>query len=84
MIYKRTTFFQGVWTNWELFNSQNVEHGTWIPFVDIGYPPYCALSGPIRVIAPPVPIMTDQYRVMVVPKLYGVPLQGRVSWQWSY
>lgn len=81
-IYKRTFLFS--WSAWKLVNSQNVKEGNWIPFVDMGIAPYCLLSVPLRVTAPSSVLMTDQYRVMAAPKLYGTPVQARVDWQWSY
>lgn len=72
------------WTgSWQLINSQNVQ-GTWVPFLDMGIQPLCALSSPIRVLPPSFSYLTDVYRVMVRPKLYGNPVQARVSWTWTY
>jgi hypothetical protein len=83
LIYKRTGAAFGPWSIWKLVTSQN-RQGVWVPFVDMGVAPYCALSVPLRVVAPSATYLTDQYRVMVRPKLFGIPAQARVDWQWSY
>jgi hypothetical protein len=81
-IYKRTAGPFGSWSTWQLVNSQNTQ-GTWVPFVDIGIAPYCALTFPFRVVAPAMGF-ADQYRVMVLPTLFGGPVTATVGWQWSY
>jgi hypothetical protein len=81
VIYRRTwSLFVG-WSAWTVVSNQDVA-GTWVPFVDMGYSPYCQLAAPLRVTAPTRG--SAQYRVMVLPKLYGTPLVARVGWHWSY
>jgi hypothetical protein len=83
LIYKRSSAVLGSWGPWQLVKAQT-SHGVWVPFVDIGIAPYCALSAPLRVVAPPQSFALDQYRVMVQPKLFGAPAAARVDWEWSY
>jgi hypothetical protein len=83
LIYKRTGALFGSWSAWKLVNSQS-KQGTWVPFVDMGIAPYCALTVPIRVVAPAQPFLIDQYRVMVRPALSGTYVPARVDWEWSY
>jgi hypothetical protein len=79
-IYERTEFF-GVWSKWTLVHHEYAI-GHWVPAADIGGSPHCALSAPFRVTA--VPLVYSQYRVMVLPKLFGAPAQAAVRWSWSY
>ena len=82
LIYKRSYSRLTSWSNWQLVNQQ-VTHGTWIPFVDIGLQPYCSLTVPLRVVAAGG-YSLDQYRVMVQPKLFGSPTAAKVFWEWTY
>lgn len=88
LIYKRSSILGGTWSNWQLVNKQ-VATGTWVPFVDIGVSPYCALSAKYRITAPSTSSIifiprTDQYRVKVLPKLSGTAKQARIAWSWTY
>ena len=80
-IYKRAAApgFAGPWI---LVKSQYAV-GHWLPSPDIGLNPFCALSTSLRVTASGNPGM-DQYRVMVLPKLYGAVVPARVAWTWTY
>ena len=78
-IYRRTQFF-GVWSGWTLVNHQEVK-GHWVPSPDIGISAHCALSVPLRVNA--ILATMQQIRVMVLPKLYGSPMQAAVRWSWT-
>jgi len=66
------------WTPWSTVYSVN-QAGHWKPFADMGVPPYCAFPSFINVGAPQ--LAKDQYRVFVLPRLFGVPQTAGVFWQ---
>jgi hypothetical protein len=59
--------------SWKPEPGQNVT-GTWIG----DQHGFCSLMTPLRVF-----LENDVYRVMVLPKLSGVPVQAMVWWEWS-
>lgn len=83
VILKRTfnNFFG--WSNWVTYSPQQLVMGKWVTFTDTGNP-YCALSAPVPIVPPAAVNLTDQYRVMVIPTLFGSAMQARVSWGWTY
>jgi hypothetical protein len=83
VISRRSRIFGGGWSDWELVSSENVT-GSWVPFVDMGYPPYCQLAAGVRVAAPVSVVVTHQYRVNVRPRQGGIYQRARVGWHWSY
>ena len=82
LIHKRTHSVFGFVSDWKLVSAQS-KQGVWVPFVDIGIAPYCALASPFLVTAP-AGFSYDQYRVMVTPKLSGAPVAATVGWEWTY
>ena len=82
LIYKRTSIVGSSYGPWKLVSSQNVPAGTWVPFVPDGRP-FCVLSSPLRVVASGYDFGSDEYRVLVLPELFGAPAQAGVWWEWS-
>jgi hypothetical protein len=79
VVIHRRSLALGNTSSWSLVEAKNVT-GTWVPSLDLGLTPYCAVSVALTVTAPPS-YATDQYRIMVQPKLYGNPVQAGVGWE---
>jgi len=76
-LYKRSS----LGGSWQLESAQNVM-GTWSAGLG-DLPGFCSLMSPLRVFAPAVEPY-DVYRVMVLPKLSGAPVEAMVWWEWTY
>ena len=78
-IYKRSS----LGGSWKLVSSRNVT-GTWFPGGQDDPHAFCALGYPLQVTASGSNVGYDVYRVLVLPKLLGVPVQAEVWWNWSF
>ena len=69
--------------SWRFYSSQSVAAGRWIPAQPDSPDGFCALTSPMRVVASGASFGSDEYRVMVLPELFGAPVEAEVWWEWS-